>query len=114
MARHAAHVTMLQRSPTYIVNVPEEDPIASAVRRVLPDKAAYPLLRWKNVGITSLSYKLSRRYPKFMRALFRKGVERQVPEGYAVDTHFKPKYDPWDQRLCVVPGGDLFRAIRRG
>jgi cation diffusion facilitator CzcD-associated flavoprotein CzcO len=114
MAQDAAHVTMLQRSPSYIVSVPERDPIAGAIRKVLPDKVAYPLLRWKNVALSSAVYKLSRRFPAGMRALFRKGVQRQVPEGYAVDTHFKPKYDPWDQRLCVVPGGDLFRAIRHG
>jgi len=114
MAGDAGHVTMLQRSPTYVVSVPEQDPIARAVRRVLPDKAAYPLLRWKNVALSSAIYKLSRRHPKLMRSLFRKGVQRQVPEGYAVDTHFKPTYDPWDQRLCVVPSGDLFKAIRRG
>jgi cation diffusion facilitator CzcD-associated flavoprotein CzcO len=114
LAQDAAHVTMLQRSPSYIVSVPEEDPIAGAIRKVLPDKVAYPILRWKNVALTSAIYKLSRRYPARMRALFRKGVQRQVPEGYAVDTHFKPKYDPWDQRLCVVPGGDLFRTIRHG
>jgi cation diffusion facilitator CzcD-associated flavoprotein CzcO len=114
MAQDAAHVTMLQRSPSYVVSVPERDPIAGAVRRILPARIAYPLLRWKNVVLTSAIYKLSRRYPGAMRSLFRKGVERQVPEGYAVDTHFKPKYDPWDQRLCVVPDGDLFRAIRHG
>jgi cation diffusion facilitator CzcD-associated flavoprotein CzcO len=114
MAKDAAHVTMLQRSPTYIVSVPEEDPVATVLRKALPDKVAYPLLRWKNVGITTAIYRLSRRYPDKMRALFRRGVLKQVPAGYAVDTHFKPKYDPWDQRLCVVPGGDLFRAIRHG
>jgi cation diffusion facilitator CzcD-associated flavoprotein CzcO len=114
MAQDAAHVTMLQRSPTYIVSLPEQDPVAKVVRRHLPDKIAYPLLRWKNVAVTSASYKLSRRFPRQMAAIFRRGVERQVPAGYAVDTHFKPKYDPWDQRLCVVPGGDLFRAIRHG
>jgi cation diffusion facilitator CzcD-associated flavoprotein CzcO len=114
MAQDAAHVTMLQRSPSYIVSVPERDPIAGAIRKVLPDKVAYPLLRWKNVALTSAVYNLSRRYPARMRALLRKGVERQVPQDYAVDTHFKPRYDPWDQRLCVVPGGDLFRAIRHG
>ena len=114
LAGDAAHVTMLQRSPTYIVSVPEEDPVAGVVRRHLPDKVAYPLLRWKNVALTSAIYKLSRRYPDRMRALFRRGVVREVPAGYAVDTHFNPRYDPWDQRLCVVPGGDLFRAIRHG
>jgi cation diffusion facilitator CzcD-associated flavoprotein CzcO len=114
LAQDAEHVTMVQRSPTYIVSVPEQDPVAGFVRRHLPDTIAHPLLRWKNVAITSASYKLSRRYPKQMRALLRRGVARQVPAGYAVDTHFKPRYDPWDQRLCVVPGGDLFRAIRDG
>ena len=114
LAQTAGHVTMLQRSPSYVVSVPPEDPIAGAVRKVLPERIAYPLLRWKNVALTSALYKLSRRYPDRIRALLRKGVERQLPAGYAVDTHFKPRYDPWDQRLCVVPGGDLFRAIRHG
>ncbi|HEY7952762.1 MAG TPA: NAD(P)/FAD-dependent oxidoreductase [Solirubrobacteraceae bacterium] len=114
MAQSAAHVTMLQRSPTYIVSLPGEDPIAKALRRVLPARATYPLLRWKNVLLTMLSFQLSRRRPEFMKAVIRRGNERQLPAGYDIDTHFKPRYGPWDQRMCLVPDGDLFAAISAG
>jgi cation diffusion facilitator CzcD-associated flavoprotein CzcO len=114
MARSAAHVTMLQRSPSYIVSLPAEDPVARMLRRFLPAKAAYPIMRWKNVLLTMASYQLSRRRPRMMRALVRKGLERQLPPGYDIDTHFNPSYDPWDQRLCLVPDGDLFEAIGDG
>jgi cation diffusion facilitator CzcD-associated flavoprotein CzcO len=114
MARSAAHVTMLQRSPTYIIALPGEDPVARAVRRVLPPGAAYALLRWKNVLLTMLSFQLSRRRPGMMRAFIRKGVERHLSPDYDIDTHFNPDYNPWDQRLCIVPDGDLFEAINDG
>jgi monooxygenase len=114
MAEQAAHVTMLQRSPTYIVSLPDEDPIAKLLGRFLPAKVAYPIVRWKNVGLATANYQLSRRRPGLMKKLIRMGVTRQLPEGYDVDTHFKPRYDPWDQRLCLVPNGNLFRALRHG
>jgi monooxygenase len=114
MAEQAAHVTMLQRSPTYIVTLPAEDPIANLLRRVLPAKAAYSIVRWKNVLIQSGFFQLSRRAPKFTRALIRKGVERHLPKGHAVDPHFEPHYNPWDQRVCLVPDGDLFKSIKKG
>ncbi len=114
MAQSAAHVTMLQRSPTYVVSLPGEDRIADFLRRVLPAKAAYAIVRWKNVLRTMASVQLSRRRPAAVKALVRKGLERQLPPGYDIDTHFKPRYDPWDQRLCLVPDGDLFAAIREG
>jgi cation diffusion facilitator CzcD-associated flavoprotein CzcO len=114
MAEKAAHVTMLQRSPTYMVSLPAEDPLAKLARRVLPPMAAYQAIRWKNVGLMSLSYQLSRRRPRLIKAVIRKGVRSQLPEGYDVDTHFGPSYNPWDQRLCVCPDGDLFKAIRHG
>jgi monooxygenase len=114
MARSAAHVTMLQRSPSYILSLPSEDPIANVLRRVLPAKAAYPIVRWKNVLLTMLSFQLSRRRPQLAKALIRRGVERRLPSGYDVDTHFNPRYSPWDQRLCLVPDGDLFKAISAG
>jgi monooxygenase len=114
MADTAAHVTMLQRSPSYIVSLPAEDPVARALRRFLPAKVAYPIMRWKNVLLTMASFQLSRRRPKTMRALVRKGLERQLPAGYDIDTHFNPTYDPWDQRLCLVPNGDLFEALSDG
>jgi monooxygenase len=114
MARSAAHVTMLQRSPSYILSLPSEDPIANVLRRVLPAKAAYSIVRWKNVLLTMLSFQLSRRRPQLAKALIRRGVKRRLPSGYDVDTHFKPRYSPWDQRLCLVPDGDLFKAISAG
>jgi cation diffusion facilitator CzcD-associated flavoprotein CzcO len=105
---------MLQRSPSYIVSLPAEDPIAAVLRRVLPAKVAYSIVRWKNILLTMLSFQLSRRRPRVMKALIRKQIERQLPPGYDVDTHFKPRYNPWDQRLCLVPNGDLFDAIAKG
>jgi monooxygenase len=114
MAETAEHVTMLQRSPTYVVSLPAEDPIANFLRRATSARFAYPIIRWKNVLVTMLSYQLSKRWPKLVRAVVRKGVERQLPAGYDVEKHFKPRYDPWDQRLCVVPDGDLFKALGSG
>jgi monooxygenase len=114
MAEKAAHVTMLQRSPTYIASLPAEDPIANGLRRFLPDKAVYTIVRWKNVMIQALIYQLSRRRPRAIKRFIRKGVERSLPAGYDIDKHFKPKYNPWDQRMCLVPNGDLFKAIRSG
>jgi cation diffusion facilitator CzcD-associated flavoprotein CzcO len=114
MAETAGHVTMLQRSPTYVVSIPGEDPIANLVRRLLPEKAAYAVVRWKNVLLQMAVYKLSKRRPKLVRNLIRKGTIKALPEGYEVDKHFKPRYDPWDQRLCAIPDGDLFEAISDG
>jgi cation diffusion facilitator CzcD-associated flavoprotein CzcO len=105
---------MLQRSPSYIVAIPDQDPLADALGRRLPARAAYPVVRWKNVALTTLIYRACRRWPRLMRRFIRWGVKRQLPEGYDVDTHFKPQYDPWDQRMCLVPNGDLFQAIREG
>jgi monooxygenase len=114
IAEWAAHVTMLQRSPSYIVSLPAEDPIAAVLRRVLPEKVAYCIVRWKNILLTMLSFQLSRRCPRLMKALIRKQIERQLPAGYDVDLHFNPPYNPWDQRLCLVPNGDLFDMISTG
>jgi cation diffusion facilitator CzcD-associated flavoprotein CzcO len=114
MAQVAGHVTMLQRSPSYIVTVPAEDPIANALRRRLPTRLAYTLARWKNVLQAMLVFQLSRRRPSLVKKLVRMGLERQLPAGYDIDTHFKPSYNPWDQRMCLVPDGDLFKALREG
>ncbi|HZN75104.1 MAG TPA: NAD(P)/FAD-dependent oxidoreductase [Micromonosporaceae bacterium] len=114
MADRAAHVTMLQRSPTYILSVPTEDPIANWLRRVVGPRRAYPIVRWKNVALGTLIFQLSRRRPHIMKSLLRKAAIRQLPPDYAVDTHFQPRYQPWDQRLCLVPDGDLFTAISDG
>ncbi len=113
MATEAAHVTMLQRSPTYVVSVPALDPIARRLTR-LPERIAFPIVRWKGIGIAMASYQLSRRWPDRLRGFIRKQTLAQLPDTVDVDTHFKPTYDPWDQRLCLVPDGDLFRSLREG
>jgi monooxygenase len=114
MTDRAAHVTMLQRSPTYVVSVPEKDPIANALKRLLPAHLAYRLARRKNIWMQKTVYSLSQSRPRLVRRLVRAGVRRQLPEGFPVDTHFNPRYNPWDQRLCAVPNGDLFKAISTG
>ena len=111
MTDRAEHVTMLQRSPSYILAVPGEDPVANGLSRVLPARATYVIVRWKNVALQAAVYRLSRRFPERMRRLIRGITKRQLPEGYDIDTHFKPRYDPWDQRLCIVPKGDLFTVL---
>jgi monooxygenase len=114
MTDKAAHVTMLQRSPTYVVSLPAKDSIAERLLRVLPRTRAYAIARWKNVMIALFFYQLCRRWPEFGKKLIRNGAIRALPPGYPVDIHFKPRYRPWDQRLCVVPDGDLFKAISLG
>jgi cation diffusion facilitator CzcD-associated flavoprotein CzcO len=105
---------MLQRSPSYILSLPSRDRIADALRRRLPASAAYSIVRWKNILLGVAGFQLSRRAPGLVRALLRRGATRQLPRGYDVDTHFAPRYNPWDQRMCFVPDGDLFQAVRRG
>src|SRR4051794_6727748 len=114
LAKTAAHVTMLQRSPTYIASLPAKDPVADLLRRILPAHRSGSVIRWFKALTTQGSYNLSRRWPNLMKWLLRKGVQGQLPKGFDVDTHFTPKYNPWDQRLCVVPNGDLFKAIKAG
>jgi monooxygenase len=114
LAQRAAHVTMLQRSPSYVISLPGTDAIADFLRDRLPARLAYPLVRWKNVLLTMLSFQLSRRRPNVMKSLIRKAAIRELPPGYDVDTHFNPTYNPWDQRLCIVPDGNLFESIRNG
>jgi len=112
MAETADHVTMLQRTPTYIASRPSADVIADRLRKHLPAKTAYAIVRWKNVLLTMLMYQLSKRRPELIKGLVRKGLEKQLPAGYDIATHFTPPYNPWDQRFCLVPEGDLFKAIR--
>ncbi|MFJ8812217.1 MULTISPECIES: flavin-containing monooxygenase [Amycolatopsis] len=114
MAGDAAHVTMLQRSPSYVLSLPGTDPVADKLRGVLPPKVAYPIVRWKNVLSAMLFFQLSRRIPAFVRKFLRKAASAQLPRGFEVDRHFNPSYDPWDQRVCFVPDGDLFKAVRSG
>ncbi|HEX5873886.1 MAG TPA: NAD(P)/FAD-dependent oxidoreductase [Pyrinomonadaceae bacterium] len=113
MAERAAHVTMLQRSPSYIVSRPAEDKVAKLLRRVLPDRAAYMLARWKNVLASSFFYNLARKRPQLFKWMVARGVRKELGEKYDAK-HFTPPYNPWDQRLCLVPDADLFRAIREG
>jgi monooxygenase len=114
MTDKAAHVTMVQRSPSYVLSLPSTDVIADRLRRVLPAHPAHSIVRWKNALLMMLIFQLSRRTPKLMRNLLRKHTASRLPDGYDVDTHFNPRYDPWDQRLCFVPDGDLFKAVRSG
>jgi monooxygenase len=114
MAGTAAHVTMLQRSPTYIVSLPSRDPMVERMRRFLPKRWAWQLARLKAIALTSLSYQVSRRRPELLKAILRRGLERSLPVDYNIDKHFSPAYNPWDQRLCVVPDGDLFQALSSG
>jgi len=114
MAERAAKITMLQRSPSYVVSLPQEDAIANLANRALGPERGYALTRRKNIAVQTGFYRFCRRFPNTARRLIRHLTIRQLPEGYPVDEHFRPRYDPWDQRVCVVPNGDLFRAIRRG
>jgi cation diffusion facilitator CzcD-associated flavoprotein CzcO len=103
---------MLQRSPTYIVSLPEKDRIYNWLRRFLPAMWAYRLSRWKNVGYMTYVYQLARRYPNFVKKGLLKQVRQHLGPDYDVETHFSPRYDPWTQRLCLVPDADLFEAIK--
>jgi cation diffusion facilitator CzcD-associated flavoprotein CzcO len=114
LAEKAGHVTMLQRSPSYILTMPAEDGLAARLVRLLGTRRGYAVTRWKNVLVAMLIYRLSRRRPDMMRGWIRKLTIKQLPPGYDVDTHFKPAYNVWDQRLCLVPDGDLFKAISDG
>ncbi|MGH3412560.1 MAG: flavin-containing monooxygenase [Marmoricola sp.] len=112
MADEARQITMLQRSPSYILSIPRKDPLGTTMRKVLPDKVVAGANRWRNVLLQAGLYQASQRQPDMIRKMIRGATARQLPEGYDLDTHFKPTYDPWDQRMCMVPNGDLFRAIR--
>ena len=114
LASNAAHVTMLQRSPSYILSLPRRDEVALWLQRRFGLKRGYGLARRKNMLIQSGIYELCRRHPRLARRLIRRLTTRQLPAGYPVDEHFHPAYEPWDQRLCFAPSGDIFRAIREG
>jgi monooxygenase len=114
MADKAAHVTMLQRSPTYVVTRPSKDKVADWLRRRFPDRAAYAAARWKNVLGHKFFYDLARSRPEFMKRLIAKGVRRELGEKGGDLRDFTPSYNPWDQRLCLVPDSDLFRSLKNG
>jgi cation diffusion facilitator CzcD-associated flavoprotein CzcO len=113
LAKRAASVTMLQRSPTYIMNLPSQDAVANFLRRWLPASLAHGLARWKNIGLNQLFYTFSRTFPGLVRQLIRGGVRKELGPDFDL-SHFEPRYDPWDQRLCLVPDADLFKSLRAG
>ncbi|MEH3099280.1 flavin-containing monooxygenase [Sphingomonas adhaesiva] len=114
MARQAEHVTMLQRSPTYVVSRPAQDRLANWLRSKLPAKTAYGLTRWKNVTMGMLFYRMTRRRPEATKERLIGMVREHLGPDYDVATHFTPRYNPWDQRLCLVPDADLFDTIKAG
>ena len=113
LSKQAEKVTMLQRSPSYVISLPEKDPVAKLLQAVLPKKAAYGLLRWKNILIALGFYNASRKWPKSVKKLIQKRIKNELGPDYDI-THFDPAYNPWDQRLCIVPDNDLFHAISKG
>jgi monooxygenase len=114
VAEGAAKVTMLQRSPTYMAAGPSEDKIAIGLRKILPGKAAYVAVRWKNILLGSFFFNLARTKPAKMKAMLLKGIRKELGPDYDIDTNFTPTYNPWEQRLCLVPDSDMFAAIRSG
>ncbi|KQS01535.1 FAD-containing monooxygenase EthA [Sphingomonas sp. Leaf357] len=114
MAKTAAHVTMLQRSPTYVVSRPSEDGVANWLRAKLPAKTAYGITRWKNVLWGMFFFRLARRRPEKVKDRIIGMVREHLGPDYDVATHFTPRYNPWDQRLCLVPDADLFDALKAG
>jgi monooxygenase len=111
LAKQAAHVTMLQRSPTYMLSRPSEDVLAIWLRKLLPAKLAYSIMRWRNVLLTMFVYYRSKKKPEGMKKYLINQVKKRLKPGYEIDTHFTPKYGPWDQRLCLVPDDDFFEAL---
>jgi monooxygenase len=113
LAGTAEHVTMLQRSPTYVLSRPARDKLAQSLER-LPERLRFPVVRWTNIMVALGFYEVSQRWPERVKAFIRKNTAGQLPSEVDVDVHFKPRYDPWDERLCFVPDGDLFRSLRSG
>ena len=114
LAKTAAHVVLLQRSPTYVVARPAQDPIAHGLQRFLLDRLAYGLTRWKNVLLAMYFFSLARRKPERAKRMILGGVRQALGTDYDIATHFTPRYNPWDQRICLVPDGDLFAALNAG
>ncbi|MGH3959156.1 flavin-containing monooxygenase [Mycobacterium sp.] len=114
LAEQAAHVTMLQRTPSYMISAPQVEPTAVAIRKVLPRRIAHWIVRWRNALVGVLLWEISRRAPELMKRRLRRIAERNLPPGYDIDTHFRPPYNPWDQRMCFIVGADLYKAISDG
>jgi monooxygenase len=113
MAKQADHVVMLQRSPTYVISAPDRDALANRLRKLLPERWAYAVTRWKNVTLQQFFYRRTRSRPDKVKAMLLNAVRKELSPDY-VEAHFTPSYNPWDQRLCLVPNSDLFAAIRSG
>jgi cation diffusion facilitator CzcD-associated flavoprotein CzcO len=114
LTEKAAHVTMLQRTPSYMISATKVEPTALTIRKVLPLKVAHWIVRWRNAIIGAVLWLVARRAPEFSKRVLRRIAERNLPEGYDIDTHFKPPYNPWDQRLCFIIGADLYKEIAKG
>jgi len=114
IAKNAAHVTMLQRSPSYVVSAPGEDSWSQALNKIFPIRLTYFLIRWKNIFRTSLGFYLSRKYPERVKDRLINLVQEELGIDYDVEKHFTPRYNPWDQRMCLVPDSDLFNSIKCG
>ena len=114
MASRAEHVTMLQRSPSYVVQRASVDPVAQRLRKALPEKAAHAAIRWKNVRYVDYVYEKTRTNPSLVRKRLLAELRNAMGPDYDIDTHFTPSYEPWDQRLCLIPDGDLFEALKSG
>ncbi len=114
LAQTAGHVVMVQRSPSYIVSWPEKDKVANALRRILPEKTAYAMTRWKNITLQQLVYGQTRTRPKTVRRRMLKMAQNAVGDSIDIDPHLTPSYNPWDQRLCLAPDGDFFESIKSG
>ena len=114
LAKKAAHVVMLQRSPSYVLSLPGKDILANILKKILPAQWAYAITRWKNVYRQQLLYRLTRTRPKIIKDYLSKMARKTLGNDYDVNTHFNPSYDPWDQRLCFIPDNDFFKAIKTG
>lgn len=110
----AKQVTMIQRSPTYVMNLPNRNGQFAFLKKVLPDSWAYRLTRSTNILLSMASFGFSKAFPKFMKKIIMNAAGKQLPDGYPVEKHFNPSYNPWDQRLCVLPDGDFFTSINKG
>lgn len=113
MANKTKHITMVQRSPTYVGNLPNKDKVASFIKAIFPKKLAHKTVRFKNIVFSIAFYNISKRFPKFMKNFIIKGAQKELGD-FPVEPHFTPNYNPWDQRFCVAPDGDLFKVLREG
>jgi cation diffusion facilitator CzcD-associated flavoprotein CzcO len=114
LTEKAAHVTMLQRTPSYMISAMRVEPTANAIRKALPPRTAHFIVRWRNALFGSLLWAIARKAPEFSKRTLRRIAEQNLPPGYDIDTHFKPPYNPWDQRLCFILDSDLYKAVSAG